>query len=136
MKKLSFILAVLCLTFVSCNNDDANSKTAKEEDVQKLEKMYQEIVILSQVNTTPCIDSKEWDFTAIGTKACGGPQKYILYSKKINTVDFLAKVKSYTEAEAAFNVKWNIVSTCDVPVPPDGIGCVDGKPVLMKNTAF
>ncbi|KAF2508521.1 hypothetical protein EYY60_15440 [Flavobacterium zhairuonense] len=136
MKKLGFILAVVCLMLASCNNDDANSNASQEEDAQKLEKMYQEIVALSQVNTTPCTDSKDWDFTAIGTKACGGPAKYILYSKKINTIDFLAKVKSYTEAEAAFNVKWGIFSTCDVPVPPDGIGCVDGKPTFLRNTAF
>ncbi|MEN2412711.1 hypothetical protein [Flavobacterium mesophilum] len=136
MKKLSFIIAIFCLTFVACNNDDADSNTSKEEDIQSLEKMYQEIVVLSQVNTTPCTDSNEWAFTAIGSKACGGPKQYILYSKKINTTVFLAKVKSYTEAEASFNVKWGIFSTCDVPVAPDGIGCVDGKPTFLRNTAF
>lgn len=134
MKKLSFILAALCVIFISCNNDDSNNK--QEEDVKKLEKMYQEIVTLSQVNSQTCTDSKDWDFTAIGAKACGGPEKFIIYSKKINTAEFLVKVKTYTDARAAFNVKWNIVSTCDVPVAPDGIGCVDGKPVFLRNTAF
>lgn len=134
MKKSSFILAALCVIFMSCNNDESNNN--QEEDLQKLEKMYQEIVTLSQVNSQTCTDSKDWDFTAIGAKACGGPEKFIIYSKKINTAEFLAKVKTYSDAKAAFNVKWNISSTCDVPVPPDGIGCVDGKPVFLRNTAF
>lgn len=133
MKNLSFILAVFCLTFVSCNNDDDN---AKEKDARKLEKMHQEIVTLSQANTTPCTDATEWAFTPIGSKSCGGPMHYIPYSKKINTVEFLAKVKEYTAAEAAFNVKWNVPSPCDISIPPAGVGCVDGKPKLLYNTAL
>ncbi|WP_026729257.1 hypothetical protein [Flavobacterium denitrificans] len=133
MKNLSFILAVICLTFVSCNNDDDN---AKEKDARKLEKMHKEIVVLSQVNTTPCTDASEWAFTAIGSKACGGPMGFILYSKKIDTVKFLAKVKAYTDAEAAFNVKWNISSPCDMAIPPTGVDCVNGKPTLLYNAAF
>lgn len=124
------------MTFASCNNDEIRDNNDKEKDIQGLEKMYQEIVTLSQVNSQTCTDSKDWDFIAIGAKACGGPEKFIIYSKKINTADFQAKVKTYNEATAAFNVKWSVFSTCDVPVPPDGIGCVDGKPVLLKATAL
>ncbi|MBE8723921.1 hypothetical protein [Flavobacterium hungaricum] len=132
MKKLG-LLSLLFFAF-SCSSDNEDSK--KEVDEAALEKMYTEIITLSLANTQSCTDSKDWDFTAIGAKACGGPEKFIIYSKKINTVDFLAKVKAYTDARAAFNVKWNIYSTCNVPVPPDGIGCVDGKPVFLKNTTF
>ncbi|WP_029269242.1 hypothetical protein [Flavobacterium sp. KJJ] len=136
MKKLSFILTTLCLFFVSCSNDRIDNSDAKENDMQQLEKMYQEIVTLSKVNSETCTDSKDWDFTAIGAKACGGPEKFIVYSKKINTAEFLAKVKTYTDARVAFNVKWNIFSTCDIVSPPAGVGCVDGKPTLLRNTAF
>ncbi|TDP01339.1 hypothetical protein [Flavobacterium sp. 245] len=136
MKNLSFILATLCLIFISCSNDRADDNNSKENDIKQLEKMYQEIVTLSKVNSETCTDSKEWDFTAIGSKACGGPENFIIYSKKINTADFLAKVKAYTDARAAFNVKWNIFSTCDIILPPAGVGCVDGKPVFMHNVAF
>ncbi|MTH14372.1 hypothetical protein [Flavobacterium sp. LC2016-01] len=136
MKKLSFIPAALCLIFASCSNDRAEDNNAKETDLQQLEKMYQEIVTLSKVNSETCTDSKDWDFTAIGSKACGGPEKFIIYSKKINTAAFLAKVKTYTDARAAFNVKWNIFSTCDVALPPAGVGCADRKPVLLWNVAF
>lgn len=124
------------MAFASCNNDEIRDNNDKEKDIQGLEKMYQEIVTLSQVNSQTCTDSNEWNFIAIGTKACGGPEKFIIYSKKINTADFQAKVKAYNEATVAFNLKWNIFSTCDVVQAPDGIGCVDGKPVLLKATAL
>ena len=131
MKKLFFIICTLCLLFVSCSNDDSADK---EKDYQNLEKIYQEILALSKINSELCTDSKEWDFTAIGSKSCGGPTGYIAFSKKIDKTEFLAKVKTYTDAQAAFNVKWNVFSTCNVVTPPEGVTCVDGKPKLSYNT--
>ena len=98
--------------------------------------MYREILTLSKVNSELCTDANQWDFTAIGTKACGGPEGYIAYSKKTDKETFLAKVKTYTDAQAAFNVKWNVSSTCDVVIPPARVECVEGKPKLLYNMAL
>jgi hypothetical protein len=133
MKKLTFIICTLCLIFASCSNDDISER---EKEYQNLGKMFREVLALSKINSEVCTDSNEWDFTAIGTKACGGSEGYIVYSKKINKTEFLAKVKAYTDAQAAYNVKWNIVSPCDIVVPPTGVGCVDGKPKLSYITVF
>lgn len=127
MKKLTFIICALCLISVSCSNDDS---VDRERDYQNLGKMYREILSLSKINSELCTDSDDWDFTPIGSKSCGGSAGYIAYSKKIDKTEFLAKVKTYTEAEAAFNKKWNVVSTCDVVSPPTSIDCVEGKPKL------
>lgn len=127
MKKLIFIICTLCLVFVSCSNDDSADR---ERDYQNLGKMYREILSLSKINSELCTDSDQWDFTAIGSKSCGGSAGYIAYSKKIDKTEFLAKVKTYTDAEAAFNTKWSVVSTCDVIAPPTSIACVEGKPKL------
>ncbi|MBF4463839.1 hypothetical protein [Flavobacterium sp. LC2016-12] len=131
MKKLTFIICTICLVFVSCSNDDSADR---ERDYQNLGKMYREILSLSKINSELCTDSDQWDFTAIGSKACGGSAGYIAYSKKIDKTEFLAKVKTYTDAEAAFNTKWNVVSTCDVVSPPTSIECIDGKPKLSYIT--
>lgn len=133
MKKLTFIICMLCLTFVSCSNDDSADR---ERDYQNLGKMYREILSLSKINSELCRDSNEWDFTAIGSKACGGSAGYIAYSKKIDKAEFLAKVKAYTDAEAAFNTKWSVISPCDIVVPPSSVDCVDGKPKLIYLTLF
>ena len=131
MKKLTFIICTICLVFVSCSNDDS---VDRERDYQNLGKMYREILSLSKINSELCTDPNQWDFTAIGSKACGGSAGYIAYSKKNDKTEFLAKVKTYTDAEAAFNTKWNVVSTCDVVAPPTSIECVDGKPKLSYIT--
>ncbi len=133
MKKLCFILFAISITLTSCSNDD-DSERNKEQ--RNLDKTYQEIVTISLADSQPCTDSKEWDFTAIGSKACGGAAGYIAFSKKIDKTEFLAKVKAYTDAQAAFNVKWNIFSTCDVLLPPGSVECVDGKPKLFYATMF
>ena len=133
MKKMTFIICTLCLVFISCSNDDSADR---EKDNQDLGKMYRELLTLSKINSELCTDSKEWGFIAIGSKSCGGAAGYIAFSKKIDQTEFLAKVKAYTDAQAAYNVKWNISSTCDVALPPSSIECVDGKPKLFYATMF
>ncbi|WET03556.1 hypothetical protein [Flavobacterium sp. YJ01] len=132
MKKLSFILLAILL-FAACTNDEA---TIQEQDAAKLEKMHQEIITLSLATTQSCTDAKDWDFTPLGTKACGGVALYIPYSKKINKEAFLAKVKAYTDAQTAYDIKWNIVSSCELVIPPTGVECVDGKPKLSYMSAL
>jgi hypothetical protein len=48
----------------------------------------------------------DWNFTPIGSKACGGPTGFIAYSLKLNTTDFLDKVEKYTPKKE-FNNKWD-----------------------------
>jgi hypothetical protein len=126
MKKPSFILFVLSLLLLSCSNDDP----AQEQDAAKLDKMYQEIVTLSGVDSQTCTDPKEWAITPIASKACGGVGSYIVYSKKINTDAFLKKVQKFTDSYAAYNKKWNLFSTCDISIPPTSVKCTNGKAEL------
>ncbi len=100
----------------------------QEKDHQNLMNMFDEISTLS--NSVLCTDSNEWNFTPYGAKACGVPQGFIAYSNQINTTQFLQKVEAYTLAEKAYNVKWSIISTCDVPQEPTSIECQNGYPVL------
>ncbi|WDF64978.1 hypothetical protein [Flavobacterium sp. KACC 22763] len=131
MKKLSFILFVLSLTFISCNNDD--SSATQEQEKAKLDRMYEEIAQLSGNNTQQCTDPNDWGFTTIAPLACGG-NSYIVYSKKTNTTVFLDKVKAYNQSYADFNKKWNILILCDnMVIQPTGVKCVDGKPQLSYD---
>lgn len=129
MKKLSFIVFVFCLIFSSCSNDESSQK----EDSEKLDKMYNEIIAASLANSEPCTNPQEWDFTPIGSKACGGHAGYIVYSKKINTDEFFSKIKKYTDSQSDFNKKWEIISDCSIPTIPKGVQCSEGKPVLSYS---
>lgn len=133
MKKIGLIAFIVCMTCMAftCENDD--EETTQEEDQAKLEIMYKEIIDFSLAGTQSCTDSKDWDFTGIGARSCGGFQAYIVYSKKINTAQFLNKVKDYTDAEAAYNKKWGVGSICSVENPPKKIECVEGKPKMIYN---
>lgn len=130
MKKLSFIVFVVCLLF-SCSNDESS----QEEDAQRLDKMYTEIITASLANSEPCTSPQEWDFVASGAKPCGGYAAYIVYSKKINVEKFLEKIKKHSDAQNDYNKKWGVVSDCAMEVKPTGIKCSEGKPVLSYAMA-
>lgn len=102
--------------------------TAQEIDHQKLMKLYDEIFTLAYNQN--CTNSNDWSFTAYGSKACGGTQGFIPYSTKIDVAAFLKKVEEYTKAEEAFNKKWEIISTCDIPAQPKSVECNNGYPTL------
>ena len=128
MKNL-FLVLIGCLILVNCSNDEIDS--SREQEQRILDQMF--IEILGQSKNDSCSSSEQWSFTAIVTKACGGPSSYIIYSTQIDTEDFLEEVSEYTRAEASFNEKWDIVSDCSTPRIPSGVKCVDGRPELFFN---
>ncbi|TVZ56320.1 hypothetical protein OD91_1604 [Lutibacter sp. Hel_I_33_5] len=103
--------------------------TEQEKEHQNLMNLFAEIQDIA--NSLSCKDALEWLFTAYGSKACGGPQGYIAYSKKIDTVNFLNKVAIYTEGEKEYNIKWDINSTCDITPQPTGVKCENDYPTLL-----
>jgi hypothetical protein len=105
-----------------------NQGSSREDDEKLLNDLYAEIEVISK--EFACSDAKEWKFTEIGQKACGGPQGYIAYNVNIDTECFLKKVKYYTTLTGTFNDKYGVVSDCSVAPIPSGIECRNGEPVL------
>lgn len=101
----------------------------QEKEHRNLMTLFTEIQNL--VYAISCTDAANWTFTAYGSKACGGPQGYIAYSKNMNTVDFLNKITGYTETEKEFNIKWGITSDCSLITEPIAIECKNGYPNLI-----
>jgi len=100
----------------------------QEEEHRALMNLFDEIY--NMANSVTCNDENNWNFTSYGAKACGGPQGYIAYSNQIDVSAFLAKVAAYTQAEHNYNVRWGIISTCDLAPQPSGVSCLNGSPVL------
>ncbi|MFK8059171.1 MAG: hypothetical protein AB8B78_03675 [Polaribacter sp.] len=98
--------------------------TEQEKDHRKLMDLYDEIYNLAYSVT--CTNSSDWLISPFGSKACGGPQGYIPYSKNIDTVAFLNKIKVYSDAEKEYNIKWGVISDCSIIPPPKGIECKNG----------
>lgn len=101
----------------------------QEKDHQNLITLFDEIQ--NSAYNISCTDSNQWKFVAYGSKACGGPQGFIPYSTQIDTTLFLQKIAAYTEAEKKYNLKWSIVSTCDVVKSPTAVICKNGFPYLI-----
>ncbi len=112
----------------------SSCELTQEEELEILKKMFAEIEALAE--SVVCENAEEWEYTPVGSKACGGPAGFIAYSTKIDVASFLEKVKSYTKSEDDFNKKWGIVSTCDILLPPNGIACDEGKAILLFYTTF
>lgn len=102
--------------------------TEQELEYQELMKLYNEAYAF--IVGVSCTDANDWSYTGYGSKACGGSQGYMAYPTTIDTDVFLAKIKAYSDAEAAYNVKWSIVSTCDLPAQPTSVECQNGYPIL------
>lgn len=128
--------------FVSCGpakNMDANlpkdiSERPVDESSQKYEQAQLDQLrasIESEVTKEKCTNTREWAFAPMGAKACGGPQLYIAYPKKMET-SILERINDYTEKVKAFNQKYGIISDCMMVNEPAGIRCIDGKAELIN----
>ncbi|KMQ62494.1 hypothetical protein ACM40_09420 [Chryseobacterium sp. BLS98] len=136
-------LLVLCTLFalVSCNtskNVNTNlpkdiSERPADEDSQKYEQAQLDKLkasIESEASGEKCTNASEWTFAPMGAKACGGPQQYIAYPKKIETT-ILPRIEEYTQKVKAFNEKYNITSDCMMVMPPTSVKCINGKAQLI-----
>lgn len=102
--------------------------TEQEKDYHILMDLFDDA--LEMIKDIACENAEDWAFTPYGAKACGGPQWFIAYPTTIDTEEFLKRIDTYTKAEADYNQKWGIFSTCDVVSPPKAVACENGYPVL------
>jgi hypothetical protein len=123
MKNLLWIFLFLLTVSFSCE-DSENIMT--NQDLIELER---EIIALSESVT--CTNSAEWKFTPMGSKACGGPIRYIAFHQSVEK-EFLALVDRFTVEQQAFNLKNNVVSDCMLIAAPRTVTCEGGKPVLVN----
>ena len=120
-----FYFLFIAVLFLSCQgNEDLN----QEQERQALLVLFDEIETIA--NSVACNDASDWDFVPYGNKGCGGPQGYVAYSNQINVTAFLILVENYTQAEREYNLRWGIISTCDLPAVPSGVSCENGDAVL------
>ncbi|RIW17157.1 hypothetical protein D0X99_05230 [Algoriphagus lacus] len=124
MKKLLVVISLFWLSGCGLLEDDS-----KKYELDEIEELYSEIIALSE--SVSCTNSSEWKFTAMGSKACGGPTRYIAYHQSVEE-KFLSLVGQYTKLQAEYNLKYDVVSDCSLIVAPRNIICEAGKPVFMS----
>ncbi len=91
--------------------------TSEEDDQARLKEMFDEIV--EYIGTPYCSGEVDCRYIGVGSKPCGGPWMYLVYSASTVDIDHLESLVSAHDAfEDYLNMKYGYVSTCDVPIPP------------------
>lgn len=121
IKNISKTIALLAIVF-GCTN---NTEFTKEEDLAELAALQEEIELLADSGV--CSENSDCESIAFGSKACGGPKMYLVFSNSINVELLQQKVATYNALENSFNKKWGIISDCSVVLPPTSVACVNGK---------
>jgi hypothetical protein len=120
MKKL-LLLIVFPLFAFQCS-DETNASLNDELVAKKQE-------IVDYINSFDCSDS--CNYIAFGSKPCGGPREFLLFSSNINLDQLQQMVTEYNELDYQNNINTNAVSDCAVVLPPNTVDCVNGDCVVI-----
>ncbi|MBL4723953.1 MAG: hypothetical protein JKY73_00815 [Lutibacter sp.] len=124
MKPLNHIIKTIALLAIvfSCTN---NSDQSQEEDLNELNNLKEEVEQL--ITTGNCTENANCSYIAFGSKPCGGPWSFLVYSTNIDTDLLISKVSNYNQLENEYNIKWGIISDCSTPTPPTSVECIEEK---------
>ena len=120
LQKHLWMSTFLCLFFLACLPDDGESSDYDQE-LETLTILKAQIESLAA--NSACNDSSDCRYIAFGSKPCGGPWSYLVYSTSIDTTDLENMVGQYNQLEALFNAKWGIASDCAVVTEPVDVIC-------------
>ena len=123
MKNIVKLIAIVFL-FQSFQCEKESVVSNKKEQFEKLQDEKQEI--LDYIASVPCDATSGCNFIAFGSKPCGGPWEYLVYSNTIDVSYLTTLVTNYNAQEAQYNETYNIYSDCAVVNPPTNVGCIDG----------
>ncbi|GMQ29221.1 hypothetical protein [Algoriphagus confluentis] len=124
MKSLLWTSLFILLVSFSCIDEE----DARRQDLLVLDQLRSEIIALSE--SVSCTNADQWKFSPMGSKACGGPERYVAYHQSVET-SILALIEQYTFQQAQYNQANNVVSDCLLILTPQGVKCENEKPVLF-----
>jgi hypothetical protein len=121
MKNTFFALLLMFMIFTAFKCQDNDDAISLEQDKKELATLKQAIETLAV--TSICNENTECKFIAFGSKACGGPKSYLVYSTSIDVEKLEKLVETYNQKDADFNKKYGVISDCAAVLPPSGLSC-------------
>jgi hypothetical protein len=137
--RLSYFFVILAFFLASCGDEnrsipsDVDQRQVSEVDEQeRLATLHSEIEEI--VGDAACDRVADGRFIGLGSKPCGGPWQYIVYSIIDTDIDtdslgLLEKVQAYNALEAGMNARYGYASDCSVVNEPvlgvEGGRCID-----------
>lgn len=130
MKTSTFLIPLTCLfillTAFKCNDVENMSC---EEKRSKLNEM--KITIENLAETSVCNENFECRYLALGSKPCGGPWGYLVYSTSIDTLKLTKLVENYNQLEKMMNTDCGLMSDCSMVMPPQQLTCENNKCIAI-----
>ena len=124
---LKIVVLSIMLQSFQCS-DSENSST--NITLAQLETKKQEIQ--NYINSFNCSESVGCGFLAFGSKPCGGPRTYLLFSNNVNLTKLQELVKNYNDMDDLYNIQTGAVSDCMFVLPPTEVKCVNGVCTIIK----
>jgi hypothetical protein len=122
---LAFFVVILSVALAGCSDEDADLERNEELDTARLAEMRQEI--LDYVGTPTCEGESSCRSMGMGSKPCGGPWGYLIYSAdNVDSLELVTLVSAYNDYNEDLNLKYGWMSDCSVPTPPV-LTCQDGQ---------
>lgn len=121
MKKLLFLTVFPLFAFQCSENNDANLSDELAEKKQE---------IVDYINSFDC--SGSCNYIAFGSKPCGGPREYLLFSSNINLEQLQQMVTEYNQMDRQNNIQTNAVSDCAMELPPSSVDCINGDCMVIN----
>ena len=128
---MRFFISLIFIVAVGCSLEGTTEEQQQELDLKVLSDLGNEITVL--IESSVCIDETECAFIAFGTKPCGGPWGYLVYSNSIDTDELIEKVERFNQLQNTYNLRYNITSDCSVVSSPDALICEDNKCKTVYN---
>jgi hypothetical protein len=128
MKKVIISIALIIIAgvfIVACTIEDDDDILTCDPILQDLQ--YLKIAIEDFAASSICSDAFECRYIAFGSKPCGGPWSYLIYSTSIDTLELQTLVTDYNETENNYNLICGATSDCSVPNPPSSFTCEDNQ---------
>jgi hypothetical protein len=122
-----FLISLLFQSFQCSKSEDKSTTFTTPEQLQTKK---QEII--TYINSFSCSETVGCSSIAFGSKPCGGPREYLLFSNSVNLPQLQQMVTSYNELDNQYNIQVNAISDCMLVQQPANIGCVNGVCTIIN----
>lgn len=109
-----------------CEDDTITTQESEQEALNTSKKAIEDLAA-----TSICNENTTCKFIALGSKPCGGPWSYLVYSSSINVEKLENMVEAYNKKEADLNKKWGTISDCMFVSPPTSVNCENNTCVAI-----
>lgn len=117
MKFIYLITLFIIISGCKSNQPVSNNNVERSRDLERLEIMKNEILEMVKIK---CKGDSDCKFVPFGSKPCGGPWEFLIYSASSSDENLLLQiVEEYNELEEKINKKHNRISDCSTPAKPE-----------------